>query len=184
MEDNAIIDLFFKRDEQAVKEIKKKYEKLCMSVSGNILSYHEDTEECLNSAYLDIWNQIPPDKPKNLRAYLCRIVKNKALDKLKYNSAQKRNANYVLSLDELSECIPSPDENNLTSKQLAELINSFLRTQDKKHRMIFVRRYWYCDSPQNIARLYNMNEKTVNTCLFRTREKLRQFLRKEGYDHG
>ena len=103
MKDNLIIELFRKRDERAIAELKTKYDKLCVYVAGNILSMHEDVEECVNSAYFDVWNNIPPASPDDLKTYLCRIVKNKAIDKLKYNSAEKRNSELTVSLDELAE---------------------------------------------------------------------------------
>ena len=118
-----------------------------------------------------------------MKTYLCRIVKNKAIDKLKYNSAEKRNPQLTVSLDELAECILAKAEEELSAAQLAETISRFLRMQDEKHRKVFVRRYWYGDSVGRIAELFGMNEKTVATYLFRTREKLRVYLRKEGYDH-
>ena len=125
-----IIELFRKRDEQAIAELKKKYNKLCMYVAGNILSRPEDVEECVNSAYFDIWNNIPPETPNDLKTYLCRIVKNKAIDRLKYNSAEKRNAQLTVSLDELAECIPDRTDEELSAAHLAETISRFLRTQD------------------------------------------------------
>ena len=103
MDDPSIIELFRQRDERAIAELKQKYGRLCGYVAGNILSQREDTEECINSALFDVWNNIPPECPDDLKTYLCRIVKNKAIDKLKYNSAEKRNPQLTVSLDELSE---------------------------------------------------------------------------------
>ncbi len=183
MNDTMLIELFRKRDEKAIAELKNKYDKLCYYVAGNILSQHEDVEECVNSAYFDVWNNIPPEAPADLKTYLCRIVKNKAIDRLKYNSAEKRSARLTVSLDELAECIPDRADEELSAAQLAEAISSFLRSQDERHRKVFVRRYWYGDSLAHIAELYGMNEKTVATYLFRTRKKLQVYLRKEGFDH-
>lgn len=183
MDDASIIELFRKRDERAIAELKRKYNKICFYAAGNILSQHEDIEECVNLAYFEIWNKIPPAKPVNLQTYLCRIVRNIAIDKLKYNSAEKRNAQLTISLDELSECIPDPHGNEMSIEKLGEAISRFLRTQDEKHRKVFVRRYWYGESISNIAEFYGMKEKTVATYLFRTRKKLKAFLQKEGYDY-
>ena len=181
MDDVLIIELFSKRDESAIAELKQKYNRLCTYIAGNVLSLKEDIEECVNSAYFEMWNNIPPDTPNDLKTYLCRIVKNKAIDKLKYNSAEKRNAQLTVSLDELAECIPASADENLSASQLAELISRFLHEQDATHRKVFVRRYWYGDSLGHIAELFGMNEKTVATYLHRTREKLKTYLRKEGY---
>lgn len=183
MNDKSIIELFRTRNEQAIAELKQKYDRLCYSIAGNILSQREDIEECINSAYYDIWNNIPPDAPDDLKTYLCRIVKNKAIDRLKYNSAMKRNSQFSVSLDELAECIPDRRDDHVSAKQLAAAISRFLRTQDERHRNIFVRRYWYGDSLAKIAEYFGMNEKTIATYLFRTRKKLKEFLKKEGFEH-
>ncbi|MGN0616023.1 RNA polymerase sigma factor [Ruminococcus flavefaciens] len=183
MNDKSIIELFRNRDEQAITELKLKYDTLCCHIAGNILSQREDIEECINTAYYDIWNRIPPDEPDDLKTYLCRIVKNKAIDRLKYNTAAKRSSQLSVSLDELAECIPDRQQDDMSAKKLAEVISRFLRTQDERHRKIFVRRYWYGDSLSKIAEYFGMNEKTVATYLFRTRKKLKEFLKKEGFEH-
>ena len=183
MNDDSIIELFRKRDETAIAELQRKYDKLCFYIAGNILSHRQDMEECVNSAYYEVWSNIPPDEPSDLKNYLCHTVKNKALDKLKYNSAEKRSSKFAVSLDELSECIPDYREDMGEEKALAEAISRFLRTQDELHRKIFVRRYWYGDSLAQIAKYYGIKERTAATYLFRTRKKLKAYLKKEGYDH-
>lgn len=183
MDDASIMEMLLKRDERAITELKEKYGRLCFCLAGNILSQPEDVEECVNSAYFALWKNIPPDSPEDIKTYLCRIVKNKAIDKLKYNSAEKRNAQFAVSLDEVAECIPDERGDDISAEKLSVLISSFLRTQDERTRKIFVRRYWYGDSLAKIAELYDMNEKTVATHLHRTRKKLKDYLKKEGYDY-
>lgn len=182
MNDASIIELFRNRNEQAITELKIKYENLCFHIAGNFLSQREDIEECVNTAFFDIWNSIPPDDPADLRTYLCRIVKNKAIDRLKYNSAQKRNACFSVSLDELDECIPdkSTADDKISTQYLTGLLERFLKSIDDKHRIVFIRRYWYGDSLSVISAACGINEKTVATYLFRTRKKLKKFLQKEG----
>ena len=183
MDDASITELFRRRDERAITELKRKYDKLCCYIAGNILSCREDIEECVNSAYYEVWNKIPPDAPADLKRYLCHTVKNKALDRYKYNSAEKRSSNFTVSLDELAECIPDYREGSGEEKALAEAVSRFLRTQDELHRKVFVRRYWYGDSLAKIAGYYGIKEKTAATYLFRMRKKLKEYLKKEGYDH-
>lgn len=181
MDDAAIMELFRKRDENAIAELRLKYGRLCLYIAGNILSQREDAEECVSSAYFDVWKNIPPDSPDDIRTYLCRIVRNKAIDRLKYNSAEKRNPQLTVSLEELSECIPDNSGEKVSAEELAGLISSFLRTQDDIHRRLFVRRYWYGGSLRELAELFGMNERTVATYLYRTRKKLKDYLKKEGY---
>ncbi|MBQ9078744.1 MAG: RNA polymerase sigma factor, partial [Ruminococcus sp.] len=134
-------------------------------------------------AYYEIWDNIPPDDLNDFRSYLCRIVRNIALNRLKYNSAEKRNPHFTVSIDEISGIIPSDDGKSISEDVLADAISRFLRSQDEKHRNMFVRRYWFGDSLSQIAEYFCMKEKTVATYLFRTRKKLKAFLQKEGYDY-
>ena len=183
MNDASIVELLFERNEKAIEEMKQSYEKLCFYIAGNILSQKEDQEECVNSAYMDVWSSIPPNKPDNLKVYLCKLVKNCALNRKKYNSAAKRNSDFSVSLDELAECIPDGKsiEKTITDEQLGGAISVFLKSQPEKYRKVFVRRYWYSETVEDIAAFYDMNVKTVATYLFRVRKKLKAFLQKEGY---
>ncbi|MDO4863262.1 MAG: sigma-70 family RNA polymerase sigma factor [Ruminococcus sp.] len=183
MDDASIIELFRQRDESAVGELRRKYERLCLYIAGNVLSQREDIEECVNSAYYEVWNNIPPASPDDLKSYLCRIVRNIAINRLEYNSAAKRDSRLAVSLDEIGDCVPATPDENITLSDLADAISRFLREQDDTHRRVFVRRYTYGDSLADIARRYSLNEKTVATYLFRTRKKLKEFLKKEGYDY-
>lgn len=183
MNDASITELFWKRDEQAISQAQAQYGKLCSKIANNILKQAEDAEECVSSAYLKVWESIPPNRPDNLCAYICTIVKNLALKKLKYNSAEKRSVNLSVSLTELDECLPSSfnTESCVATEELSKAISDFLRTQNEQSRKIFVRRYWYTDSIDDIAELFGMKKKTVSTILFRTRKRLKQYLSKEGF---
>ena len=183
MEDSKIIYMLFERDEKALKEAKTKYGKLCYKISSNILKTKEDAEECVNDAFLNLWNSVPPEKPKNLSLYLCKITRNICLNKLKYNCAFKRNKNSTVSFDELSDNFSEKAEAEeiVSAKELGESISRFLWDESERNRKVFVRKYWYGDSSEDIAKLYNMNSKTVRSILSRTRQKLKNHLEKEGY---
>ena len=183
MDDISIIELLQKRDQSAISELRQKYERLCTYIAGNVLAQHEDVEECVNSACYEVWSNIPPAQPNDLKSYLCRIVRNIAINRLEYNSAAKRDSRYTVSLDEISDCVPAAPDDNITLSELADTISRFLRTQEELQRRIFVRRYTYGDSVSEIAERFSLNEKTVSTYLFRTRKKLKVFLKKEGYDY-
>ena len=109
MEDNNIIDLFFDRSEQAIRELDKKYGKVCHSLSYNILNSRQDAEECVNDAYLGTWNAIPPARPNPLLAFLCKIVRNLSLMRYHTNKAIKRGGSYTVALEELEDCLASPN---------------------------------------------------------------------------
>lgn len=141
MDDSSIMKLLIDRDEKAIAELKDKYGRICMYIAGNVLSQHEDAEECVNTAFYELWNRIPPSNPDDLKAYLCRIVRNIALNRLEYYSAAKRDYSLTVSLDEISDCVPSAPDSQISVNELADAISRFLRTQDAIHRKVFVRRY-------------------------------------------
>lgn len=182
LEDSKIIELFFERSEQAIVELSEKYGNICSRVSKNILKNELDAEECVNDAYLAAWNTIPPQEPSPLLTYICRIVRNLSLKKYHSNTALKRNNFYDATLDELVECIASnvTIEDEVFAKELAQKLNDFLVSLRQKERVMFVRRYWYCDSVSEIASCFHMGSNAVSVRLLRIREKLRKYLKKEG----
>ncbi len=183
LEDTDIIELFYNRSEQAIKELSEKYGAVCSQVSKNILKNSQDAEECVNDAYLAVWNTIPPQKPEHLLAYICRIVRNISITKYHSNTAKKRNSYYDIALDELDECIMSglSVEDEIDARELSCLINIFLDTLSKENRVIFVWRYWFSDSVQDIAEKLGISSNNVSVRLSRIRSKLKKFLKKEGY---
>lgn len=182
MEDNAIIELFFARSEQAIRELSDKYGALCFQVADNILHNRADAEECVNDACLGVWNTVPPQKPEVLVSYVCRITRNLALKKYHHNTAAKRNRQYDLALEELEGCIPSAFtvEEALDAEETARIINGFLASLDRDSRMMFVRRYWYADSVDTLAALFCTSPHAVSNRLLRIRKKLKKHLQKEG----
>jgi len=90
MDDLSIIELYFARDEQAIKETDNKYGKLCHSIAYNILNNNEDSEECVNDTYIGVWNAIPPTRPNNFMAFLCKITRNISLKRIETMARQKR----------------------------------------------------------------------------------------------
>ncbi len=184
MEDAAIVELFWQRSEDALAQTDKKYGKLCRHLANNILHNLSDAEECVNDSYLRVWNLIPEERPKFYQAFLCRIVKNISLDRIKFETAQKRSPGGIVCIDELEECVAAPlgtPEQSADEHALTQAIAAFLRQQSDYARRIFVRRYWYCDSLQEIAADYGVREAKISAQLFRTRQKLKEFLREEGF---
>lgn len=183
MEDSAIIDLYWAREERALTETDLKYGKLCRSVAYNILHNREDTEECVNDTWMRAWNAMPPGRPGVLSAFLSRITRNLALDACKASRAEKRGGGQLpAALDELGDCIPAEGgvEQEMAFRELTKLLDEFLRTLPEKECCIFLRRYWYVDSTRDIARRYGMPEGSVKSQLSRTRQKLKKVLQTEG----
>ena len=182
MEDNGIIDLFLERSEQAIAELDGKYGAAVKRTAANILNDPQDVEECANDTYLGVWNSIPPHKPDFLKSYVCRIARNLAVKRFHSNTAEKRNGNYDLVLDELEECIPSGAniEADYTAKEISSAVSRFLDTISYEDRFCFVRRYWYADPVSDIAAMTHRDSHRISVRLFRIRRKLCNYLKEEG----
>ncbi len=181
MDDLSIIELYFERDENAIKETDIKYKKLCLGIARNILNNEADSEECVNDTYLSLWNSIPPARPDNFSAFICRITRNLSLKRLGYNRAQKRNPSVTVSFEELESVLPdSLIEPDISDEKLGKVISDFLRNQKEEARNVFIRKYWYFDTVADIAARYSFSESKVKVLLHRTRNKLREHLKKEG----
>lgn len=180
-EDADIIELFFKRSQRAVAELDGKYGKLIFQISNNILNNAEDASECVNDTYLGVWNTIPPTKPESLIHYVCRLARNISLTRFRDAHAQKRSAVFV-ALDELENYIPDWSlEEQVAVWQLGQTIDAFLDTLDQRSRLAFLYRYWMGDSVQVIAETLGISSNNVSIRLSRTRKKLKDYLKKEGY---
>ena len=184
MEDQAILELYFARDEQAITETDRKYGSYCYSVANRILESKEDSEETVSDTYLRVWNAIPPQRPAFLKLFLAKITRNLAFTRWRKLSAAKRGGGETeLVLDELANCIPGHEriDDQLNAWELAKTIRNFLDTLPKREQDIFLRRYFYVDDPDTIAGDYNMKRQNVNLILSRTRAKLKNYLMQEGY---
>lgn len=182
MEDDKIIKLFFDRSESAISELDTKYGKYCLQLSHNILKNFQDAEECVNDAYLGIWNTVPPTYPNPLLTFLCKVVRNLSLKKYHANKALKRNSIYDVALGELEGCLVSAGtvEEEVAAKELARSIEAFMDTLSEENRVIFMRRHWFSDSYEDIAAKVGLSEKTVSVRLVRIRKQLRKYLEKRG----
>lgn len=182
MDDPHIIRALFERAEDAIDALQQKFGSRLYATAMNILSNAQDAQECVNDTYLAVWNAIPPEQPDPLCAYVYRIGRNTALNKLRSSTAQKRLSVYNVSLDELAECIPDTASlDALDARELGRTINRFLSTQKEDSRTIFLRRYWFGDSVKAIAQAMSMQESAVSVRLNRLRSRLKEYLRKEGY---
>ncbi len=185
MDDKTIVDLFLARDERAVTETKNKYDKYLTKIAYNILASDEDSEESVSDTYLAAWNSIPPHTPSDLSTYLAKLTRRISIDIFRKRFRSKRyGSEYTASLSELSEAISdgTSPETILDGKILAEAINAFLRTVSRDTRLVFIGRYFYCDSVRDISSYSQMSESKVKSLLFRARVKLREFLQKEGFE--
>lgn len=182
MDDTQITALFFARSEQAVSEAMKRYGSAVWKVSTNILKDRQDVEECYSDTFHAAWNQIPPNKPQFLGAYLCRIARNISLKRYEANTAQKRNGYYDVAMEELEDTIPAlaTVEQQYDAKELTEYLNRFLWGLSKEDRYLFLHRYWFLDPVQEIGKQLGMSPHSVSVRLFRLRQKLQTYLVKEG----
>ena len=178
IEDEKIIELFFERSEQAIRELDSKYGKVCHALSYNIVNNRQDAEECVNDAYMGAWNAIPPAKPNPLQAYICKIVRNISL-KLYYRKVTaKRNSAYEIAMQELEPYLSAPNtvEREIEARELVRIIESFLDALSEENYVIFMRRYWFSDTYEEISKCVGLSEKNVSVRLTRIRQQLKEYL--------
>ena len=178
LSDADIVALYFARDEQAIRRTDEKYGSFCHRLAMHILHSEQDAEECVSDTYLKAWNTIPPTRPSSLQAFLGRIVKNLSINRYHEGKAQKRNRDFDLSLEELADCIPAPDE---AADDLPALFNEFLGGLDPTERKLFVGRYWHSYTMETLAKAYGLTVNAETLRIARTRGKLRDFLTERGY---
>ena len=182
MEDRAIVDLYWARDQHAITASDEKYGALCRSLSRNILASREDAEECVNDTWHRAWDTMPPQRPGSLRAYLCRIVRNLSIDRWRAKTAQKRGEGLEVLLSELEDCIPvfPSAEEETEARELTRSIDRWLETLSREDRIAFVRRYWYGQRVDELAAYMGSTSKQMAQRLYRLRGSLRSALEREG----
>ena len=180
MEDHQIVDLYWSRSERAIEESASKYGRLLASVSQSLLHSREDAEECVNDTYVAAWNHMPQDRPTYLGAYLSKIVRRISINRFRSDHRQKRGGmdNFV---EELTDCIPATAsvEEEYENGRLSDVLNRFLYGMEEERRAVFIRRYFYGQPIEQIAREMGMREGSVKSILFRCREALRLILERE-----
>ena len=163
MDDRRIVELFLERSEEAILETDIKYGRYCHKIAFNVLGNDEDSEECVNDAYMRAWGSIPPNEPDSMASYIGRITRNLALDKLRQKQSDKRgNGEVPVVLDELAECVSGHDELNSVE------------------RGVFMRRYWMMEPIADVANRYDISVSKTTTMLFRLRNRLKKHFMKEG----
>ncbi len=181
MEDSKILDLFFARNEDAIRHTHDAYGRRLFILADSIVRNDQDAEENVSDTYLRAWDTIPPRRPAHFFAYLAKICRHFALDRLDWKNAAKRKAEVVSLTQEMESCIPDRSrDRELETKELGRILDDFLRTLPEENQMVFLRRYWYADTIGEIAARYGISESAVNMRLNRMRGKLRAYLAKEG----
>ena len=183
MKDEKIIELFFARNEDALKQTELKYRNLCLYVASNFLVSREDREETLNDSLLALWNSIPPERPDNLPAYLSEVVRRLSINKSRANNAWKRGKNVQIVGEEFLSTVEDGTDlaAQFDAKRAGGLISDFLRASSKNDRKIFIMRYWLGMSIEQISSQTGFGESKIKVTLHRMRKKLAAELGKEGY---
>lgn len=184
MDDRQIITMYFARNEAALTATQQKYGEYVMSIAQNILDNVQDAQECLNDTLLKLWNLIPPENPKDLKAYIAKLVRNDALDRYRDRTRQKRGGGQVsVALTEVEDVLQGSDDpmSEADRRALVSLINRFLQTQPERERNVFILRYFYLESVSEIAKAHKLKQSHVLMILSRTRQKLKKAIEKEGY---
>ena len=184
MEDSQIVELYWRKDADAISETSSKYGPYCFAIADNILHNTEDSEECVNDTWLHAWNAMPPQRPNVLRMFLAKITRNLSINRFKARSTEKRGGGeFLLVLDELADCLAGETdvEREYEGRELEQCIRRFVRGLPERDGNVFVRRYFFTEPVAAIAERYELTENNVMVILSRTRKKLRLKLAKEGY---
>ena len=185
MEDAEIVALYWARNEDAITQTKAKYGAYLNRVANNILADLEDSQECVSDTLLAAWRSMPDNRPKNLRTYLGKITRQVSIDLYRRRKRMKRYASeYAISLEELGDSFTDgrTPEDELNARLLTETVNRFLRTLPDEARNTFIGRYYFFDSVKNVARYCGLSESKCKSMLYRTRQSLKVYLQKEGFD--
>ncbi|MCR4759333.1 MAG: sigma-70 family RNA polymerase sigma factor [Oscillospiraceae bacterium] len=180
----AILALLQKRDESALEQIRDEYGKLCGKLAQDILGCREDSEECVNDMLMKVWQTIPPGRPESLKAYLITLTRHLAVDRYRAQTAKKRGGTQFDGvLEELQDTLASDEDVSaaVEKREMTLAIERFLDTLSPQARKVFMRRYYMADSVRGIADAYGMGVSAVKISLMRTRSKLKQYLKEEGF---
>ena len=181
MEDSRIIELYFARNEDAIRHTDDTYGRQLLCLADRIVKNDQDAEESVNDTYLKTWESIPPQRPNFFYAFLSKICRFISFGRMDWNNAEKRRADLVSLTAELEACIPDKRvQEQLEAKELGRILSAFIATLPADSRLIFLRRYWHLDTTEEIARNYGFSVSKVKTQLHRTRAKLYSYLEKEG----
>ncbi len=183
MDDSRIIEMLFERSEAALEEVSHKYSRLYKGIIREVLNDECDIEECGNDVLLAVWNSIPPNRPTSLPTYICKIARRIGVDKLRYNTRQKRHTGYTVMLSELGECLPAEeitDDRNEDGEAIRSVLSAFLRSLEPETEILFIRRYVYLETVTDLAKRFHLDENRISVKLYRARKKLKKMLEKEG----
>lgn len=182
MQDEAIVEMFWERDESALNEAQTKYQNYISKIAVNILADIEDAREIVNETLFKAWNSIPPQRPSMLKTYLGKLARELSIDLYRSRHRKKRVASeFTVSIDELGDIISDSGDSDLDSKALGETIDRYLHTLSDESRIAFVQRYYFADTVREIAKRQGVSESTVKSRLLRARRGLKEYLEKEGY---
>ena len=179
LQDHEIVALYHARDEQAITHSQQQYGSYCRTVAKNILNSPPDEEECVNDTWLAAWNSMPPQWPQNLRTYLGKLVRNLSINRLKAIHRERRDPNITVTLEELEECIPAPDDT--PDSVICGWLDEYLSALPQLDRRLFVGRYWYNHSVKELAKYYGLSANAATKRISRVREGLRFYLTERGY---
>ena len=122
-------------------------------------------------------------RPERLAPFLGKITRSLACSRYQALHAQKRGGGELpLVLEELGDCVPAAPSaaQAAEDRELERAVDRFLHTLPEQACNLFLRRYWFAEPLADIAARYHLKPNTVKTSLFRSREKLRRYLEKEG----
>ncbi len=180
--EDTLCEGLYHHDESALETVSQRYGRLLRGLAFRITGSASDAEECVNDALLDLWNAVPPDRPVHILAYVSMLVRRRAVDRVRYKTAECRGGQeYEGSMEELAECLADPQgTSDLDTLVIRDCLNRFLSRLPEDDRTVFLLRYFRCLSNAEIAENCGLRESAVVMRLVRLRKKLKQALENEG----
>lgn len=180
--DMKIREQLSKRDERALSYVQSHWGRMLHGLAYRITGSASDAEECINDALLDLWQRPPTDPKMPVLAYVSTLVRRRAIDRVRYNTAERRmGESYACALEELDECLADPEGQGDTEiSAIRDALQAFLDELDEKNRTIFLLRYYGAYSNRDVGCRCGMGERAVEMRLSRMRKRLRQVLDEYG----
>lgn len=189
MNDEAIINLIYEKNEYGLQKLAKKYEKLLIYIAAGILGNRSrDIEECVNDSYLKLWNHIESyDMNRaSLKTYLKIIVRNTAINKLR-DLSKREDKEIPEDISDIAKYYVDSSqsvERKVFGKEDIRQLNEVIQKLGTKDRELVIRKYFYLQSSKEISKAMSMTVTAIDSRLSRIRNKMKQVIinEKEEYD--
>lgn len=181
--DEQIIELYWSREEGAIRETDKKYGQFLFRIAYNMLHDREDSEECQNDTYLGAWNSMPPARPLVLPAFLVQIMRRVSINRYREKNCQKRvPSELTVALEDAQNTLYHGEsvESAYEAAEVGKIINDYVKALPDRQRYIFIDRFYLAESVETIAADLKISPATVYRELDKIKQGLKLHLERNG----